>query len=160
MDWEAELGIVIGKTAKNVSKKDALDHVAGYVVVNDVSEREFQLERGGQWIKGKACDGFGPIGPWLVTSDEIPNPQKLDIWLEVDGERQQNGNTRTMIFTVAHIVSYLSKIMTLNPGDVIATGTPPGVGAGQRPQRFLKNGETMTVGIEGLGVQKHKVVKG
>ena len=159
MDWEVELAIVIGKRAKYVAKKDALDHVAGYTIVNDVSEREFQIERGGQWVKGKACDGFGPMGPWLVTKDEIPNPQKLDIWLEVDGERQQDGNTKTMIFSVAHIVSYLSKIMTLEPGDVIATGTPPGVGAGQKPQRFLKNGETMTLGIEGLGVQQQKVVK-
>ncbi len=160
MDWEVELGIVIGKRAKYVSKKDALDHVAGYMLVNDVSEREFQLERGGQWVKGKACDGFGPMGPWLVTKDEVPNPQKLDIWLDVDGERQQSGNTKTMIFTVAHIVSYLSKFMTLEPGDVIATGTPPGVGAGQKPQRFLKNGEVMTLGIDGLGQQRQKVVKG
>ena len=159
MDWEVELGIVIGKRAKYVSKKDALSYVAGYTVVNDVSEREFQLERGGQWVKGKAIDGFGPVGPWLVTTDEIPNPQKLDIWLDIDGERQQDGNTKTMIFSVAHIVSYLSKFMTLEPGDLIATGTPPGVGAGQKPPRFLKNGEVMTVGIEGLGQQKQKVVK-
>ena len=159
MDWEVELGIVIGKRAKYVSKKDALSYVAGYTVVNDVSEREFQLERGGQWVKGKAIDGFGPVGPWLVTTDEIPNPQKLDIWLEIDGERQQDGNTKTMIFSVAHIVSYLSKFMTLEPGDLIATGTPPGVGAGQKPPRFLKNGEVMTVGIEGLGQQKQKVIK-
>lgn len=159
MDWEVELGIVIGKRAKYITKKEALDYVAGYMVINDVSEREFQLERGGQWVKGKACDGFGPMGPWLVTADEIPNPQKLDIWLDVDGERQQDGNTKTMIFNVAHIVWYLSKFMTLEPGDVIATGTPPGVGAGQKPQRFLKNGEVMTVGIEGLGEQRQKVVK-
>jgi len=160
MDWEVELAIVIGKKTKYVSKKDAMSHVAGYTIVNDVSEREFQIERGGQWVKGKACDGFGPMGPWLVTTDQITNPHELDIWLEVDGERQQDGNTKTMIFDVATIVSYLSKFMTLQPGDVIATGTPPGVGAGQKPQRFLKNGEVMTVGIEGLGVQKQKIVKG
>ncbi len=160
MDWEVELAIVIGKKTKYVSKKDAMSHVAGYTIVNDVSEREFQIERGGQWVKGKACDGFGPMGPWLVTTDQITNPHELDIWLEVDGERQQDGNTKTMIFNVATIVSYLSKFMTLQPGDVIATGTPPGVGAGQKPQRFLKNGEVMTVGIEGLGVQKQKIVKG
>lgn len=159
MDWEVELGIVIGKRAKYVSKKDALSYVAGYTVVNDVSEREWQLERGGQWVKGKAIDGFGPVGPWLVTTDEVPDPQKLDIWLDIDGERQQSGNTKTMIFSVAHIVSYLSKIMTLEPGDLIATGTPPGVGAGQKPPRYLKNGEVMAVGIEGLGQQKQKVVK-
>lgn len=157
-DWEVELGVVIGKTARHVTQKAALDHVAGYVLANDVSERAFQLERGGQWDKGKGCDTFGPLGPWLVTKDEIPNPQKLAMWLDVNGQRMQTGNTRTMIFSVAKIVSHLSEYMTLSPGDVIITGTPPGVGMGMKPQRFLKPGDVMTLGIEGLGMQTQRVV--
>lgn len=157
-DWEVELGIVIGKPARHVSQKAALDHVAGYCVVNDVSEREFQLERGGQWDMGKGCDTFGPIGPWLVTRDEVPNPQKLAIWLDLNGQRMQTGNTKTMIFSVARIVSHLSQYMTLMPGDVITTGTPPGVGMGMKPQRFLRKGDVMTLGIEGLGQQRQVVV--
>ncbi len=157
-DWEIELGVVIGKTARYVTQKAALDHVAGYVLSNDVSEREYQLERGGQWDKGKGCDTFGPLGPWLVTKDEIPNPQKLAMWLDVNGERMQTGNTKTMIFSVAKIVSHLSEYMTLMPGDVIITGTPPGVGLGMKPQRFLKPGDVMTLGIEGLGTQTQRVV--
>lgn len=157
-DWEVELGVFIGKMARHVTQKAALDHVAGYVLSNDVSEREFQLERGGQWDKGKGCDTFGPLGPWLVTKDEIPNPQKLAMWLDVNGQRMQTGNTRTMIFSVARIVSHLSEYMTLMPGDVIITGTPPGVGLGMKPQRFLKTGDVMTLGIEGLGTQTQRVV--
>jgi 2-keto-4-pentenoate hydratase/2-oxohepta-3-ene-1,7-dioic acid hydratase in catechol pathway len=157
-DWEVELGVVIGKTARHVTQKAALDHVAGYVLANDVSERAFQLERGGQWDKGKGCDTFGPLGPWLVTKDEIPNPQKLAMWLDVNGQRMQTGNTRTMIFSVAKIVSHLSEYMTLSPGDVIITGTPPGVGMGMKPQRFLQAGDVMTLGIEGLGTQTQRVV--
>lgn len=158
-DWEVELGVVIGRRAKNVPEAQALAHVAGYCVVNDVSEREFQLERsGGQWDKGKGFDTFGPIGPWLVTVDEVPDPQALDMWLEVNGERVQSGNTSTMIFGVAQLVSYISRCMTLMPGDVIATGTPPGVGMGFRPQRFLKAGDTMRLGIAGLGEQRQSVV--
>lgn len=157
-DWEVELGVVIGKQARYVTQKAALDHVAGYCLSNDVSEREFQLERGGQWDKGKGCDTFGPLGPWLVTKDEIPNPQKLAMWLDVNGQRMQTGNTRTMIFSVAKIVSHLSEYMTLMPGDVIITGTPPGVGLGMKPQRFLKAGDVMTLGIEGLGTQTQRVV--
>jgi 2-keto-4-pentenoate hydratase/2-oxohepta-3-ene-1,7-dioic acid hydratase in catechol pathway len=157
-DWEVELGVVIGTRARYVSEADALKHVAGYCVVNDVSEREFQLERGGQWDKGKGCDTFGPVGPWLVTTDEIPDPQALPMWCEVNGKRMQNGNTRTMIFGVKQLVSYLSRFMTLEPGDLIATGTPPGVGMGVKPHpQFLKPGDTMRVGIEGLGVQKQAV---
>ena len=157
-DWEVELGVVIGKEARYVTQKSALDYVAGYVLSNDVSEREFQLERGGQWDKGKGCDTFGPLGPWLVTKDEIPNPQKLAMWLDVNGQRMQTGNTRTMIFSVAKIVSHVSEYMTLMPGDVIITGTPPGVGMGMKPQRFLKAGDVMTLGIEGLGTQTQRVV--
>jgi 2-keto-4-pentenoate hydratase/2-oxohepta-3-ene-1,7-dioic acid hydratase in catechol pathway len=157
-DWEVELGVVIGKEARYVTQKSALDYVAGYVLSNDVSEREFQLERGGQWDKGKGCDTFGPLGPWLVTKDEIPNPQKLAMWLDVNGQRMQSGNTRTMIFSVAKIVSHVSEYMTLMPGDVIITGTPPGVGMGMKPQRFLKAGDVMTLGIEGLGTQTQRVV--
>jgi 2,4-didehydro-3-deoxy-L-rhamnonate hydrolase len=157
-DWEVELGVVIGSRARYVSEADALKHVAGYCVVNDVSEREYQLERGGQWDKGKGCDTFGPCGPWLVTTDEIPDPQALPMWLEVNGQRMQNGSTRTMIFGAAFIVSYLSRFMTLEPGDVIATGTPPGVGMGKKPAPiFLKPGDKMRVGIEGLGVQQQTV---
>ncbi|HET6828577.1 MAG TPA: fumarylacetoacetate hydrolase family protein [Ramlibacter sp.] len=157
-DWEVELGVVIGTRARYVSMKDALDHVAGYAVINDVSEREFQLERGPQWDKGKGCDTFGPIGPWLVTADEIPNVQRLDMWLDVNGQRMQTGNTRTMIFTVARLVSYVSQFMTLLPGDVITTGTPPGVGLGLKPPRYLKKGDVIRLGIEGLGEQEQLVV--
>ncbi|MFP5473222.1 MAG: fumarylacetoacetate hydrolase family protein [Gammaproteobacteria bacterium] len=157
-DWEVELGVVIGRQARYVSQKEALDHVAGYCVVNDVSEREYQTERGGTWDKGKGCDTFGPIGPWLVTRDEVPNPQRLSLWLDVNGERMQTGSTRTMVFGVAKIISYVSQFMTLMPGDVIATGTPPGVGMGMKPPRFLRAGDTMTLGIEGLGEQMQPVV--
>jgi len=157
-DWEVELGVVIGTRARYVGKKDALAHVAGYCVINDVSEREFQLERGPQWDKGKGCDTFGPIGPWLVTPDEIDNVQRLDMWLDVNGKRMQTGNTRTMIFDVAKLVSYVSHFMTLNPGDVITTGTPPGVGLGMKPPTYLKKGDVVTLGIEGLGEQRQEVV--
>ena len=162
-DWEVELGIVIGTEARYVSQKDALNYVAGYCVVNDVSEREYQLERGGSWDKGKGCDTFGPIGPWLVTRDEVPNPQKLHMWLDHNGQRMQDGSTKTMIFGVAKLVSYVSQFMTLKPGDVITTGTPPGVGMGIKKDGkpapvFLKAGDTMALGIEGLGAQTQKVV--
>lgn len=157
-DWEVELGVVIGSTAKYVSHENALSHVAGYCVINDVSERAFQLEGTGQWTKGKSADTFGPIGPWLVTTDEITDPQNLDMWLEVNGRRFQNGNTRTMVFGVAHLISYLSQYMSLQPGDIISTGTPPGVGMGQRPPIYLKDGDTIQLGIEGLGVQRQQVV--
>jgi ureidoglycolate lyase len=158
-DWEVELGVVIGKEARYVERKDALSHVAGYCVVNDVSEREFQIERGGQWVKGKSADTFGPIGPWLVTRDEIADPQALSMWLEVDGHRYQNGSTATMIFGVAHLVSYISQFMSLQPGDIISTGTPPGVGLGQKPQPiYLKPGQTMRLGIDGLGEQRQRLV--
>ena len=157
-DWEVELGVVIGRVARHVSQKAALDFVAGYCAINDVSEREFQLERGSQWDKGKGCDTFGPIGPWLVTRDEIDNPQRLAMWLDLNGKRMQTGNTRTMIFSVAKIVSHLSQYMTLMPGDVITTGTPPGVGLGMKPPVFLKKGDVMTLGIEGLGEQRQRVV--
>ena len=156
-DWEIELGIVIGSIARDVPLERALEYVAGYVAVNDISEREFQLERGGQWDKGKGCDTFGPIGPWLVTRDEIPDPQNLAMRLTVNGQIMQNGNTRTMIFGCAEIVSYISRFMTLLPGDVIATGTPPGVGLGRKPPHYLKAGDTMRLAIEGLGVQEQKV---
>ncbi|UJX44079.1 fumarylacetoacetate hydrolase family protein [Xanthobacter sp. YC-JY1] len=159
-DWEVELGIVIGKPAKYVSEEDALSHVAGYCVINDVSEREFQIERGGQWDKGKGCDTFGPMGPWLVTADEISDPQDLHMWLEVDGKRFQDGSTRTMIFGVAHLVSYISQFMSLQPGDVISTGTPPGVGLGQKPPLYLTPGQTMRLGIQGLGEQRQTTVQG
>ena len=157
-DWEVELGIVIGTRARYVSKKDALSYVAGYCVINDVSEREYQLERGSQWDKGKGCDTFGPIGPWLVTTDEIENVQRLGMWLDVNGKRMQTGNTRTMIFDCAKLVSYVSQFMTLLPGDVITTGTPPGVGLGMKPPLFLKKGDVMTLGIDGLGEQRQQVV--
>jgi 2-keto-4-pentenoate hydratase/2-oxohepta-3-ene-1,7-dioic acid hydratase in catechol pathway len=157
-DWEVELGVVIGKPGKYVALDRALEYVAGYCVVNDVSERSYQLERGGQWDKGKGCDTFAPIGPWLVTPDEIQDPQSLDMWLDVDGQRFQTGNTRTMIFTVQHLVSYISHFMSLRTGDVIATGTPPGVGLGQKPPRYLKAGQTMRVGIAGLGEQLQRTV--
>ena len=157
-DWEVELGIVIGKEARYVSKEKALDYVAGACVVNDLSEREFQLERLGTWDKGKGCDTFGPVGPWMVTADEVPDPQGLSMWLEVNGKRFQNGSTKTMIFGVAHLVSYISRFMTLYPGDLIATGTPPGVGMGVKPSPvFLKAGDEMRLGIEGLGEQRQKV---
>lgn len=159
-DWEVELGIVIGKPAKYVSEEDALSHVAGYCVINDVSEREFQIERGGQWDKGKGCDTFGPMGPWLVTADEVKDPQDLHMWLEVDGKRFQDGSTRTMIFGVAHLVSYISQFMSLQPGDVISTGTPPGVGLGQKPPLYLKPGQVMRLGIEGLGEQRQTTMQG
>ena len=157
-DWEVELGVVIGRQARHVSQKDALSHVAGYCVVNDVSERAFQIERGGTWDKGKGCDTFGPIGPWLVTRDEIANPQRLDLWLDLNGHRMQNGNTRTMIFSVAKVVSYVSQFMTLMPGDLITTGTPPGVGMGMKPPVFLKKGDVLTLGVQGLGTQRQVVV--
>ena len=158
-DWEVELGVVIGKTAKYVEEKDALDHVAGYCVINDLSEREYQLERSGQWIKGKSCDTFGPIGPWLVTPDEVGDPQDLDLWLDVDDKRYQDGNTRTMIFGVAYLIHYLSQYFTLQPGDVISTGTPPGVGLGQKPSPiYLCSGQKMHLGIEKLGVQNQVTI--
>ncbi|MCW5706886.1 fumarylacetoacetate hydrolase family protein [Shinella sp.] len=157
-DWEVELGVIIGKTARHVSVEEADDYVAGYCLINDVSEREYQVERGGQWDKGKGYDRFGPIGPWLVTRDEIPDPHNLKMWLEVDGHRYQNGSTSTMIFKVPELVSYVSQFMTLSPGDVISTGTPPGVGLGQRPPVYLKAGQTMRVGIEGLGEQTQLTV--
>ncbi len=159
-DWEIELAIVIGTRARYVTKENALKHVAGYTICNDVSEREYQLERGPQWDKGKGCDTFGPLGPWLVTADEIPDPQNLDMWLDVNGEKRQRGNTKTMIFDCATLVSYVSEFMTLLPGDVITTGTPPGVGLGMKPQpQFLKAGDVMTLGIQGLGEQRQRVVE-
>ncbi|MEV8473184.1 ureidoglycolate lyase [Ralstonia sp. UNC404CL21Col] len=158
-DWEVELGVVIGKPAKYIDEANALDYVAGYCIVNDVSEREWQIERGGQWDKGKGFDTFGPLGPWLVTRDEVPDPQALDLWLEVDGHRYQNGNTRTMVFGVAQLVAYLSRCMSLQPGDVISTGTPPGVGLGIKPNPvYLKPGQTMRLGIAGLGEQLQRTV--
>jgi ureidoglycolate lyase len=158
-DWEVELGVIIGKEARYVDEADAMDHVAGYCVVNDLSERHFQTERGGQWTKGKSADTFGPIGPWLVTADEVPNPQDLAMWLEVDGHRYQNGSTKTMIFGVRHLVHYISQFMSLQPGDVISTGTPPGVGMGIKPEPiWLKAGQTMRLGIAGLGEQQQRTV--
>jgi 2,4-diketo-3-deoxy-L-fuconate hydrolase len=158
-DWEVELGIVIGRRVTYVEEAAALDHVAGYCIVNDVSEREYQLERGGTWDKGKGCETFGPVGPWLVTADEIADPQNLDMWLDVNGERMQTGNTRTMIFGVATLISYLSRFMVLLPGDIITTGTPPGVGMGRKPPRYLKAGDTVALGIQHLGQQQQRVVK-
>ncbi len=157
-DWEVELGVVIGTEARYVSEEDAMNHVAGYCVINDVSERDFQFNRGGQWVKGKSADTFGPIGPWLVTRDAVPDPQALGMWLEVDGHRYQNGSTATMIFGVAHLVSHLSQFMSLQPGDVISTGTPPGVGLGQKPPVYLQAGQVMRLGIEGLGEQTQRAV--
>ncbi len=159
-DWEVELGVVIGKHTKYVDEKDAMDHVAGYCVINDVSERAFQAERAGQWTKGKSHDTFGPTGPWLVTKDEVADPQNLAMWLEVDGHRYQDGSTKTMVYKVAHLVSYLSQFMSLQPGDIISTGTPPGVGMGVKPNPvYLKPGQTMKLGIEGLGEQTQKTVQ-
>lgn len=157
-DWEVELGLVIGKPAKYADEAEALSHVAGYCVINDVSEREHQLERSGQWVKGKSADGFGPIGPWLVTPDEVPDPQDLSLWLEVNGQRFQDGTTATMIFGVAHLVSYVSRFMSLQSGDVISTGTPPGVGHGRKPPVYLKPGDVVHLGIDGLGVQRQELV--
>ena len=158
-DWEVELGVIIGKKAKNIAEKDAMKYVAGYCVVNDISERAWQAERAGQWTKGKSADSFGPIGPWLVTRDEVKNPQKLHLWLELNGKRVQDGSTDKMVYGVGFLVSYLSKFFTLMPGDIITTGTPPGVGMGMKPQRFLKAGDSMRLGIEGLGEQRQKVVQ-
>jgi 2-keto-4-pentenoate hydratase/2-oxohepta-3-ene-1,7-dioic acid hydratase in catechol pathway len=157
-DWEVELGVVIGKEAKYVSEEDALAYVGGYCIVNDLSERAFQLEGTGQWVKGKSADTFGPIGPWLVTADEVPDPQDLELWLEVDGHRFQSGSTKTMVFGVAHLVSYLSRFMSLQPGDIISTGTPPGVGMGQKPPIYLRPGNVIKLGITGLGEQRQTVV--
>ncbi|MBC7156641.1 MAG: fumarylacetoacetate hydrolase family protein [Rhodobacteraceae bacterium] len=157
-DWEVELAVIVGARAKYVAEADALAHVAGYAVAHDVSERAFQTERSGQWTKGKSCDNFGPTGPWLVTRDEVADPQTLPMWLKVNGETMQNGSTATMVFGVARLVSYLSQFMTLHPGDIIATGTPPGVGMGMKPQRFLKPGDVVELGIEGLGSQRQEVV--
>lgn len=156
-DWEVELGVVIGRPAKHVTKDQALNHVAGYCVVNDVSERDFQIRRSGQWTKGKSCDTFGPVGPWLVTRDEVPDPQDLTMWLKVNGETKQDGSTQTMVYSVAHIISYLSDFMTLHPGDIISTGTPPGVGQGFNPPQYLAAGDVVELGIEGLGVQRQTV---
>jgi 2-keto-4-pentenoate hydratase/2-oxohepta-3-ene-1,7-dioic acid hydratase in catechol pathway len=158
-DWEVELGVIIGSRAKNISKKEAPGVIAGYCTINDLSEREFQAERAGQWTKGKSYDTFGPVGPWLVTVDEVKDPQKLSMWLELNSKRVQNGSTSTMVFSVYHIVAYLSQFFTLMPGDIITTGTPPGVGMGMKPPRFLKPGDTMRLAIEGLGEQSQKVVR-
>jgi 2-keto-4-pentenoate hydratase/2-oxohepta-3-ene-1,7-dioic acid hydratase in catechol pathway len=157
-DWEVELGVVIGKAARYVDKKDALSHVAGYCVINDLSERAFQIERGGQWVKGKSADTFGPTGPWLVTRDEVADPQKLKMWLEIDGHRYQNGSTKTMVFGVQHLVTYISQFMSLQPGDIISTGTPPGVGLGQKPPIYLRAGNRIKLGVEGLGEQNQNVI--
>ena len=157
-DWEVELAVAIGRPARYVEETDALSHVAGYLICNDVSEREYQTERGGQWDKGKGCDTFCPLGPWLVTRDEIPDPQNLDMWLDVNGQRMQTGSTRTMIFGVAHLVHYVSQFMALLPGDIITTGTPPGVGMGKKPPQYLKPGDSVSLGVAGLGQQSQKVV--
>lgn len=159
LDWEVELGVVIGKRVRNIAKKDALGAVAGYCVINDVSERDFQINRGGEVLKGKSAETFGPLGPWLVTADEVANPQRLGMWLSVNGEMRQNGTTRTMVFGVAHLIWYCSKFFVLEPGDIIATGTPPGVGYGMKPRTFLKVGDEVRLGVEGLGEQRQKVVK-
>lgn len=157
-DWEVELGVIIGTRAKYVSEAEAMNYVAGYAVTNDVSEREFQIERSGQWTKGKSCDNFGQLGPWLVTRDEVADPQNLSMWLTVNGEKMQNGSTKTMVYGVAHLVSYLSQFMTLHPGDVISTGTPPGVGLGMKPPRYLKAGDVVELSIEGLGTQRQDCI--
>jgi len=159
LDWEVELGVIIGQRARYLAKSRAMDVVAGYCVANDVSERVFQIERAGQWVKGKSCETFGPLGPWLVTKDEVKDPQKLDMWLTVNGETRQKGSTKTMVFGVAHLVWYCSQFFVLNPGDVIITGTPPGVGLGMKPPQFLKAGDVVRLGIDGLGEQEQKVVK-
>ncbi|MCL4134999.1 UNVERIFIED_CONTAM: hypothetical protein GTU68_060729 [Idotea baltica] len=156
-DWEVELGVVIGKDARYVDEADAMDHVAGYCVINDVSERAFQMDFSGQWVKGKSADTFGPLGPWLVTRDEVADPQNLHMWLEVDGHRYQDGSTQTMVYGVAHLIHHLSQFMTLQAGDVISTGTPPGVGLGQKPPIYLREGQVMKLGIEGLGIQRQTV---
>ena len=158
-DWEVELGVVIGKEAKYISEDEAQSHIAGYCVINDLSEREFQIEHSGQWVKGKSCDTFGPIGPYLVTTDEVADPQNLKLWLELNGKRMQDGSTNTMVYGVNFLVSYLSQFMSLQPGDIISTGTPPGVGMGMKPQVFLKPGDEMKLGIEGLGVQTQKTIQ-
>ena len=158
-DWEVELGVIIGKEAKYISETESQSHIAGYCVINDLSEREFQIEHSGQWVKGKSCDTFGPIGPYLVTTDEIPEPQNLKMWLEVNGKTMQNGSTNTMVYGVNFLVSYLSQFMSLQPGDIISTGTPPGVGMGMNPQVFLKAGDVMKLGIEGLGEQTQKTIQ-
>jgi 2,4-diketo-3-deoxy-L-fuconate hydrolase len=157
-DWEVELGVVIGQGGRYITEADALKHVAGYCVINDVSERQYQLELGGTWDKGKGCDTFGPLGPWLVTADEVADPHALGLWLEVDGHRYQNGNTSTMVFQVPALVSYLSRFMSLQPGDVISTGTPPGVGLGQKPPLYLRAGQVMRLGIDGLGEQRQRTI--
>ena len=157
-DWEVELAVVIGKRAKYVSEADAMDYVAGYAVANDVSERSYQLERAGNWTKGKSCDNYGQIGPWLVTRDEVPDPQNLPMWLTVNGKTMQNGSTKTMVYGVAHVVSYLSQFMSLHPGDVISTGTPPGVGMGKNPPQYLRPGDVVELGIDGLGTQRQDVI--
>ena len=158
-DWEVELGVIIGKEAKYISESESQSHIAGYCVINDLSEREFQIEHSGQWVKGKSCDTFGPIGPYLVTTDEIPNPQNLKMWLEVNGKKMQDGSTNTMVYGVNFLISYLSQFMSLQPGDIISTGTPPGVGMGMNPQVFLKAGDVMKLGIEGLGEQTQKTIQ-
>lgn len=158
-DWEVELGVIIGTGGRYIDEADAMSHVAGFCVVNDVSEREFQLERSGTWDKGKGCDTFGPLGPWLVTRDEVADPHQLSMWLEVDGKRYQDGNTRTMVYQVPFLISYLSRFMSLQPGDVISTGTPPGVGMGQKPPVYLRDGQQMRLGIEGLGEQNQRVIQ-
>ena len=158
-DWEVELGVIIGKEAKYISESESQSHIAGYCVINDLSEREFQIEHAGQWVKGKSCDTFGPIGPYLVTTDEVPDPQNLKMWLEVNGKTMQNGSTNTMVYGVNFLVSYLSQFMSLQPGDIISTGTPPGVGMGMNPQVFLKAGDVMKLGIEGLGEQTQKTIQ-
>jgi 2,4-diketo-3-deoxy-L-fuconate hydrolase len=158
-DWEVELAVVIGQGGRYIDEADAMAHVAGYCVMNDVSERDYQLNRSGTWDKGKGCDSFGPLGPWLVTSDEVPDPQQLDLWLEVDGQRMQSGNTRTMVYQVPFLISYLSRFMSLQPGDVITTGTPPGVGMGHKPPLFLRAGQTMRLGVQGLGEQLQRTVQ-
>jgi 2-keto-4-pentenoate hydratase/2-oxohepta-3-ene-1,7-dioic acid hydratase in catechol pathway len=157
-DWEVELAFVVGKPAKYVAEADALDHIAGYCIVNDVSERDFQIKRAGQWTKGKSCDSFGPVGPWLVTPEEVPDPQAVDLWLEVDGRRQQSGNTATMVFGVAYLLSYISQFMSLQTGDLISTGTPPGVGMGKKPPVYLKPGQEVRLSVAGLGEQRQRVV--
>jgi 2,4-diketo-3-deoxy-L-fuconate hydrolase len=158
-DWEVELAVVIGQGGRYINELEAMAHVAGYCVMNDVSERDYQLNRSGTWDKGKGCDSFGPLGPWLVTADQVPDPQQLDLWLEVDGQRMQTGNTRTMVYQIPFLVSYLSRFMSLQPGDVITTGTPPGVGMGHKPPVFLRAGQTMRLGVQGLGVQTQRVVQ-